>query len=154
MIQGTLPEDVIDGHPRGKPCAKKAPLDATLCHVENGVHQQTPLGGLQTEFTGWWEHRFKKGPLDIRDPGLEIGVFHHLSGASAIIKTIPAESIVNSNVEDRLACFAAKTSRKRSRIYTGTNRHLKQTLKDKRKETVSNKPNWVRPHIHSYTSHF
>lgn len=95
MIQSPLAEDVIDCLPRGKPHGKEAPLDAALGNVKDDVDYQTTVSGRPAEFAGWGEHGFQNGPLGIREAGLVNGVLHRLTGASALVEAVPAQSIVN-----------------------------------------------------------
>lgn len=76
VVERPLPEDVIDGFPRGKVGGQIAPRAATFDDIEDGIQDAPPDGGRASAFGGFGEHRFAVSPLGIGEAGFVAGVFH------------------------------------------------------------------------------
>src|ERR1035438_3068020 len=76
VVERPLPEDMINGFPRGKGGGQIAPRAATFDAIEDGIQDAPPVGGRASAFGGFGEHRFEVSPLGIGEAGFVDGVFH------------------------------------------------------------------------------
>ena len=76
VVERPLPEDMINGFPRGKVGGQIAPWAATFDDIEDGIQDAPPVGGRTSAFGGFGEHRFEVSPLGIGEAGFVYGVFH------------------------------------------------------------------------------
>ena len=76
VVEGPLPENMIDRLPRGKVGGQITPRAATLDDIENGIEDAPTVSRRASAFGGFGEHGFEVSPLGIRETGLIYGVFH------------------------------------------------------------------------------
>jgi len=76
VVECPLPENMINGFPRGKVGGQIAPRTATFDHIEDGIQNAPPVGGWASAFGRFGEHRLEVSPLVIGEAGFVDGVFH------------------------------------------------------------------------------
>ena len=76
VVEGPVPEDMINGFPRGKVGGQIAPWAATFDNIEDGIQDAPPVGGRASAFGGFGQHWVEVCPLGIREVGFVNGVFH------------------------------------------------------------------------------
>ena len=75
MVEGPLPEDMLDGFPRGKAGGQITPWEAALDDREAGIKDAAAVGGRASALGWFGKHGFEVSPWGLREAGVINGVF-------------------------------------------------------------------------------
>jgi hypothetical protein len=98
MVEGPLPEDMVDGFPRRKVSGQIMPWVATFDLIEYGIHDASPVCGRAAALGWFGEHRLEEVPLGIGEVGVIYSVFHAPTEAALENETLCPKRNVNSSL--------------------------------------------------------
>src|SRR5450432_1640052 len=98
MVEGPLPEDMVDGFPRRKVSGQIMPWVATFDLIEYGIHDASPVCGRAAALGWFGEHRLEEVPLGIGEVGVMYSVFHAPTEAALENETLCPKRNVDSSL--------------------------------------------------------